>query len=172
MKDKIVKDIIKPAPDILHSLSKAMMAGCHHIMLSFHKLVKHTFSELQDEMLLWCYRNYKVYPNLFSSMKYFMTLSTYVGIYKLSKYIYSMSNFARKYGSERAKRILSLEETGSLYHTYGGGWAVVTGGTSGLGYKIVKLLLKQGFNICIIDKDAEALDMAKKKLDFKFQHTK
>jgi NADPH:quinone reductase-like Zn-dependent oxidoreductase len=105
-------------------------------------------------------------------MKYFMTLSTYVGIYKLTKTIYKMSNFARKYGHERAKEILSLEESKSLFHTYGGGWAVVTGGTSGLGYKIVKILMKQGFNICIVDKDPEALDMAKKKLDFKSQNSK
>lgn len=121
-------------------------------------------------MLLWCYRNYKIYPNLFSGMKYLMTLSTYVGIYKLTKTIYKMSNFARKYGHERAKEILSLEEMGSLHTKYGGGWAVVTGGTKGLGYKLVKVLLKQGFNICIIDKDADSLDMAKKKLDFKQKH--
>jgi hypothetical protein len=75
-------------------------------------------------------------------MKYFMTLSTYVGIYKLTKTIYKMSNFARKYGHERAKQILSLEESASLHKTYGDGWAVVTGGTSGLGYKLVKILLK------------------------------
>lgn len=100
-----------------------------------------------------------------------MTLSTYVGIYKLGITIYKMSNFARKYGFERTREILYLEDSKSLYERYGG-WAVVTGGASGLGYKIIKILLKQGFNIVIVDQDEQALELAKKKLAFKVQNLK
>ena len=40
-----------------------------------------------------------------------------------------------------------------LYNKSGGGWAVVTGGSDGMGLAIAKNLAAQGFNICIVSRN-------------------
>ena len=81
--------------------------------------------------------------------------------------------FARKYGTERTKDILMLSDRKTLYSRYGHTvenkrtWAVITGGTNGLGYKIAKLLAKQGFNICILGRNQEKIDVCIQKIKFK-----
>lgn len=39
-----------------------------------------------------------------------------------------------------------------LYSRYGGGWAVVTGGSDGIGQGFCEELAKLGFNICVISR--------------------
>jgi hypothetical protein len=106
---------------------------------------QYTFRELQDFLILWCYHNYKKYPNLFWTIKHAVTISTYIGIYYLIKLGYRLGTFARKYGTERTKEILMLSDRKTLYERYGvnkseKSWAVITGATDGLGYKIGKIL--------------------------------
>ena len=43
--------------------------------------------------------------------------------------------------------------------------AIVTGGASGIGFSIVKRLSNSGANVCILDVDQDAIDIAVDKID-------
>ena len=124
-------------------------------------------------MILWCYNNYQRYPNLFWLIKHTVTVSTYVGLYYLCMFCYRAAIFTKKYGAERTRQILQLSDTKSLYQRYGNtingerSWAVVTGGTDGLGYKISKILAKQGFNICLLARNQEKANVCLQKIKYR-----
>lgn len=41
---------------------------------------------------------------------------------------------------------------------YGKGWAVISGGTAGIGYEIAKILAKEGVNVVLLARDQQRLD--------------
>lgn len=43
---------------------------------------------------------------------------------------------------------------------YGKGWAVITGGTAGIGFEIAKILVKEGVNVVIVARDQQRLKEA------------
>ena len=51
-----------------------------------------------------------------------------------------------------------------LLKRYGGGWAVVTGGTDGIGLGYCEELAKLGFNLCIISRSLEKLERVREDL--------
>jgi 17beta-estradiol 17-dehydrogenase / very-long-chain 3-oxoacyl-CoA reductase len=53
-----------------------------------------------------------------------------------------------------------------LFKRYGGGWAVVTGGSEGIGLSYAKEFARMGFNVCIISRSEEKLEKAAKEIKF------
>ena len=47
----------------------------------------------------------------------------------------------------------SSSRISNMYNKNGGAWAVVTGGTDGIGLGICHNLAEQGFNVCIISRN-------------------
>ena len=45
----------------------------------------------------------------------------------------------------------------NLLKRYGGGWALVTGGSEGIGFAIAEELAKEGFNIVLVSRSKEKL---------------
>lgn len=45
----------------------------------------------------------------------------------------------------------------NLLKRYGGGWALVTGGSEGIGFAIAEELAKDGFNIILVSRSKEKL---------------
>ena len=53
-------------------------------------------------------------------MQKYVTLCTYYGLYRMSKYIWGSSKFAFNYGWSRANKIkLALNEKAKIYEKYG-----------------------------------------------------
>ena len=81
-----------------------------------------------------------------SLCKYTLYFSSMIGLYKLFNFgVYMMGLFYRHF----------LRKRYNLYDKYGDkdSWAVVTGGSSGMGLEHCKELAKEGFNICIVSKN-------------------
>jgi len=58
-----------------------------------------------------------------------------------------------------------FQKQGRLYNTYGrknemigNSWAVVTGGSDGIGLSICKKLAREGFNICIVSRTQSKIE--------------
>lgn len=45
----------------------------------------------------------------------------------------------------------------NLLKRYGGGWALVTGGSEGIGFAVAEELAKEGFNIVLVSRSKEKL---------------
>lgn len=56
----------------------------------------------------------------------------------------------------------------NLYARYGGGWALVTGASDGLGKQYCMELAKSGFNIILMARNAEKLDAVAKEISDAF----
>ena len=52
----------------------------------------------------------------------------------------------------------------NLHSRYSGGWAVVTGGTDGIGLGYCEELAQRKFNICIVSRNKQKLGETAKKL--------
>lgn len=52
----------------------------------------------------------------------------------------------------------------NLVKRYGGGWALVTGGSEGIGFAIAEELAKEGFNIILMSRSKEKLEATREKL--------
>lgn len=52
----------------------------------------------------------------------------------------------------------------NLQKRYGGGWALVTGGSEGIGFAIAEELAKEGFNIVLISRNKGKLEDARGKI--------
>lgn len=76
-----------------------------------------------------------------------------VGAYKVAASLLSgMRSFARHY----LRKGFSLHERYAKGH--GASWAVVTGGSDGIGLEICHQLAARGFNICIVSRNAAKID--------------
>lgn len=49
-----------------------------------------------------------------------------------------------------------------LHKRYGGGWALITGGSEGIGFSIALELAKEGFDLLLISRSISKLEEAKK----------
>ena len=76
-------------------------------------------------------------------------------------------------GAAVAKKVLStlgsfwlhvLRPSPDLLKIYGPGWAVITGGTFGIGMETAKELARKGFNVFIIARSSEKLDTVEKEI--------
>ena len=52
---------------------------------------------------------------------------------------------------------------------YGGGWAVVTGGSDGIGLEFCNELARDGFNICIVGRNKDKINKVCEKLEKEFK---
>ena len=52
----------------------------------------------------------------------------------------------------------------NLKKRYNGGWALITGGSEGIGLAIAEELAKEGFNLILVSRNMDKLESAKTKL--------
>ena len=79
-------------------------------------------------------------------------LTAIIGAIKILSFLISLLSFLNRQCLRRQQ---------DLYRKYGNGrdsWAVVTGGSDGIGEQYCKDLAKQGFNICIIGRNQEKVN--------------
>ncbi|CDW77317.1 short chain dehydrogenase reductase family protein [Stylonychia lemnae] len=95
------------------------------------------------------------YPNAPASLRYTVYFVTFIGFINLIKLGYGTLDLINRHFIRRPK---------DLMKTYGGNdtWAVVTGGSDGIGEQFCKDLSKKGFNICILGRNEQKM---KEKLD-------
>ena len=84
-----------------------------------------------------------------------------IGVFKVSKVLYIVAEILSRHFLRKRKDFYGL-------YNQGDSWAVVTGGSDGIGEEFCYELARLGFNICIIarneDKIKQKLEEVKKKL--------
>ena len=91
-----------------------------------------------------------------------MSFATCYGLFKLSKRVYQLSNFFYRHMIRPQK---------DLYQRYAGkdSYAVITGGSDGIGLEICHQMAALGFNICIIARNKEKIEEKLKEIEKKFE---
>lgn len=74
---------------------------------------------------------------------YIVSFITYIGMFHILRYSYKLISLLNRHLLRKSQDLLSV---------YGGqdSWAVVTGGSDGIGEQFCRDLARLGFNICII----------------------
>lgn len=72
-----------------------------------------------------------------------------LGSLKLLFVLYSLQRFVRQH---------CLTREYDLYTRYGGGWALVTGASDGIGAEYCKQLARRGFNIVLVSRTLKKLE--------------
>ena len=85
------------------------------------------------------------------------TIVAVIGILKLCRWIYHSSSFVKRNFFTKGL---------DLYQKYDGenSWAVITGGSDGIGQEMARRFAKQGFNIAIISRTLSKLQSFEKEL--------
>ena len=83
------------------------------------------------------------------------TIPFIIGIIVIIKYIFKILDFIRKH---------ILPTKNNLKEKYGDGYAIITGGSRGIGLSFVKEFLKYNFKICIISSKKERQEKVRKDL--------
>ena len=80
-----------------------------------------------------------------------LSIFWYFGIFKMLELAYRVAWMVRRH----------LRTTNHLVERYGkGSWAMITGGSDGIGLEMAKELVRLGFNIVIIGRNPEKLKQA------------
>ena len=85
----------------------------------------------------------------------FCTIPYIIGMIIIIKYIFNLLNFIFKH---------FLLPSNDLKSKYGDGYALVTGGSGGIGLSFAKELLKMKFKLCLLSSNKKNLEKAKKEL--------
>ena len=78
-----------------------------------------------------------------------------IGIIVIIKYMLKLIDFVLKY---------ILSSSNNLKEKYGDGFAIITGGSSGIGLSFAKELLKNKIKVCLFSSNKEKLEKARKEL--------
>ena len=88
-------------------------------------------------------------------IKFLMTALAGYGVYNLSKSaLYTLKSFLKYCVLPRR----------DLYSRYGGGWALVTGASDGLGKQYCFEFAKSGFNIILMARNSEKCEQVAKEI--------
>ena len=79
----------------------------------------------------------------------------YIGVIVILKFLYKIYDFIMKY---------IIPGKNNLKEKYGDGYAIVTGGTSGIGFAFATEFLKLNYKICLLSSNKEKLERAKNEL--------
>ena len=79
----------------------------------------------------------------------------YIGICVIIKFILKLLDFIRKY---------IFPSNNNLKEKYGDGYAIITGGSSGIGFSLAKEFLKLNFKVCLLSSNKSKLEKAQKDL--------
>lgn len=86
-----------------------------------------------------------------SFCQYFLLISFLVGAYRISMFLFKLI----------APLLTSRLD---LKKRYNGGWALITGGSEGIGFAIAEELAKEGFHLILVSRNMSKLESAKEKL--------
>jgi 17beta-estradiol 17-dehydrogenase / very-long-chain 3-oxoacyl-CoA reductase len=81
---------------------------------------------------------------------YILYLSLSIGLLSLTRWTFSQLSFIYRHTLKRQQNF-------TRNYNQGDSWAVVTGGSDGIGEQFCYDLAKQGFNICIIARNEEKM---------------
>ena len=96
-----------------------------------------------------------MYLNKLYKMICFSTIAYIIGLIVIIKYIFKLLDFIRKHVFSSKYNLKEIQ---------GDGYAIITGGSSGIGLSFAKELLKNNFKVCLFSSNKERLENAKKQL--------
>ena len=87
-------------------------------------------------------------------MDYFVNLAVAIGSYKILSNLWRLTSFLSRQWIRPFTRPSLVSQYGSKQ---GRSWAVITGGSDGIGLAMAKKLAREGFNICIVARNADKM---------------
>lgn len=88
--------------------------------------------------------------------KFFVYLTVAIGVCKVLEWLWTVLSFVYRQVL-RGMCCTGRDRFMRWYGTRGSSWALVTGGSDGIGLSLVQELAEMGFNICIVARNAEKM---------------
>ena len=91
-----------------------------------------------------------------------MNLAMAIGFWKLAQTAYSFLSMIQRHA---VRPILQSKNHTFVRYGCKDSWAVITGGSDGIGLAMAHNLAAQGFNICIVARNATKMEACRKEIE-------